>query len=115
MALGDSIGSGVVITGRSIAYSFRKVKVRVYCGGDSSTIADLGVICNSPARPRQLTRPCSRPPSARKIVAILRLFYAARLQRRLMGRPLGRSISVTPSDYALLDDCEDFITSCYNH
>src|SRR5262245_56346874 len=42
------------------------------------------------------TRPCSRPPSAREIVAILRLSYAARLQRRLMDKPLGGiSISIS--------------------
>jgi len=32
----------------------------------------------------------ARPPAAREIVAILPLFYAARLRRRLMRNPLGR-------------------------
>jgi len=90
--MGSSIHSGVVATGWSIAYSFRKVNVRVRCGSDSPTIADLGVIRNKSAsrfmmhekpahasRPRQLTRACNRPPSAREIVGILKPSYAARL------------------------------------
>jgi hypothetical protein len=37
------------------------------------------------------TRACSRPPSAREIVAILALSYAARLRRRLIRNPLERA------------------------
>jgi len=36
---------------------------------------------------------CSRPPSAREIVAILAPSDAARLRRRLMRNPLGRQIN----------------------
>src|SRR5262249_4453976 len=51
--------------------------------------SDKAIVADSmPTAVRRPTRASSRPPSARKIVGFLKPSCAARLQRRLMHRPL---------------------------